>query len=214
MLRANVRFANVKSVMITSTGPSEGKSSTVANLAVSMAQSGKSVLVIDADLRKPTQHKMFGLCNGEGLSVALSQDDDFLKYVQETAVPGLMLLTAGREPFNPTELVGSERMSNLIEEATQQFDMVLFDTPSVMGVMDAATLAKKVDGVVLVLAAGEVNSNYASKAKELLDKVGAKIIGAVLNNLNMNAREYSYYNYYNHSSEPTKRRWFRRHKVD
>ncbi|HZK54056.1 MAG TPA: CpsD/CapB family tyrosine-protein kinase [Desulfosporosinus sp.] len=212
MLRADVRIANVKSLMITSTGPREGKSSTVANLAVSVAQSGKSVLVVDADMRKPTLHKMFGLENGEGLSVALNQDQDFLIYIRETSVPGLMLFTAGDVPSNPTELVGSERMKNLIEEASEQFDMVIFDTPSVMGVMDAVTLAMMVDGVVLVLAANEVNIEYAIKAKDLLDKVGAKIIGAVLNNMDMNASEYSYYNYYNDEGVPNQKRKFGRRK--
>ena len=200
-LRTNVQFTNVDSetqkIMITSSGPREGKSHTVANLAVSVAQSGKSVLIIDADLRNPTQHKLFGLENGEGLSVSLVQDQDYREYIRETAVPGVMVLPAGPVPPNPAELVGSKRMKLLIEEVSKQFDMVLIDTPPVIAVTDAAILAQEVDGVILVLAAGEVDKGYALKAKALLDKLGVKILGAVLNKVDMNTKEYYYYYYYN-----------------
>jgi capsular exopolysaccharide synthesis family protein len=191
--------------MITSAGPREGKSTTVANLAVSIAQAGKSVLVVDADLRNPTQHKLFGLDNGQGLSVALVQDQDYQQYIQETAVPGLLVLTGGPIPPNPAELVGSQRMKRLIKEVGEQFDMVLIDTPPVVAVTDAAILAQEVDGVILVLAAGEVNKDFAQRAKELLDKVGAKILGAVLNKADMKTSEYYYYYYYHGSDDPKKR---------
>jgi capsular exopolysaccharide synthesis family protein len=191
--------------MITSAGPREGKSTTVANLAVSIAQSGKSVLVVDADLRNPTQHKLFGLSNAEGLSVALVQDQNYQTYIQETAVPGVMVLTGGPIPPNPAELVGSKRMKRLIEEVSTQFDMVLIDTPPIVAVTDAAILAQEVDGVILVLASGEVNKEYAQRAKELLDKVGAKILGAVLNKVDMKTSEYYYYYYYHGSDDPKKR---------
>lgn len=209
-LRTNVQFTSVdsqtKKIMVTSAGPREGKSSTVANLAVSMAQAGKSVLVIDADLRNPTQHKLFGLDNREGLSVALLQDQDNQAYIRETAVPGVMVLTGGPIPPNPAELVGSKRMKRLIEEASEQFDIVLIDTPPVVAVTDAAILAQEVDGVILVLASGEVNKEYAQRAKELLDKVGAKILGAVLNKVDMKTSEYYYYYYYHGSDDPKKRK--------
>ena len=130
--------------MITSAGPQEGKSTTVANLAVSIAQSGKSVLVLDADLRNPTQHKFFGVDNGEGLSIALVQDQDYQNYIRETAVPGVMLLAGGPIPTNPAELVGSKRMKSLLEEVNEQFDMVLIDTPPIVAVTDAAILAQDV----------------------------------------------------------------------
>jgi capsular exopolysaccharide synthesis family protein len=205
-LRTNVQFTSVdsetKKIMITSTGPQEGKSSTVANLAVSVAQAGKSVLVVDADLRNPTQHKLFGVANGLGLSVALVQDQDYRKYVQETAVPGVTLLTGGPIPPNPAELVGSKRMKRLIVEASEQFDIVLIDTPPIIAVTDAAILAQEVDGVILVLASGKVNKDIAQRAKDLLDKVGAKILGAVLNKVEMKSSEYSYYNY--HGSDDSK----------
>jgi len=198
-LRTNVQFTGVdsetKTIMITSTGPGEGKSSTIANLAVSIAQAGKSVIVIDADMRNPTQHKLFGLDNREGLSVALVQDQDFRQFVRDTAVQGVMVLTGGPTPPNPAELVGSKRMKRLIKEFSEQFDIVLIDTPPVIAVTDAAILAQEVDGVILVLASGEVNKEYAQRAKELLDKVGAKILGAVLNKVEMKTSEYYYYTY-------------------
>ena len=209
-LRTNVQFTGVdsetKKIMVTSSGPREGKSSTVANLAVSIAQTGKSVLVIDADLRNPTQHKLFGLDNRQGLSVALVQDQDYRDYVKETAVPGVKVLTGGPIPPNPAELVGSKRMKRLIDEASEQFDLVLIDTPPIIAVTDAAIIAQEVDGVILVLASGEVNKEYAQRAKEQLDKVGAKILGAVLNKVDLKTSEYYYYYYYHGTDEPTKKK--------
>ena len=184
-IRTNLEFVSLDSVnqkiLITSSGPHEGKSLTVANLAVSIAQSGKSVLVLDANMRDPIQHKLFGLDNGQGLSSALVQDRDYRDYIRETTVPGLMVLTGGPIPPNPAELVGSKHMKRLIEGASEQFDMVLIDTPPVIAVTDAAILAQKVDGVILVLASGKVNKDDAQTAKEHLDNVGVKILGAVLN---------------------------------
>ncbi len=215
-LRTNVQFTSVdsqtKKIMITSAGPREGKSTTVANLAVSMAQAGKSVLVIDADMRNPTQHKLFELDNRQGLSVALVQDQDYQQYIRETAVPGVMVLTGGPIPPNPAELVGSKRMKRLIQEFSEQFDMVLIDTPPIIAVTDSAIIAQEVDGVILVLASGEVNKDYAQKAKELLDKVGAKILGAVLNKADMKTSEYYYYYNYN-GSEDLKKKKQKRHKA-
>ena len=207
-LRTNVQFTSVdsqtKKIMITSAGPREGKSSTVANLAVSMAQAGKSVFVIDADMRNPTQHKLFGLDNEQGLSISLVEDQDFNLFTQETTVPGVTVLTGGPIPPNPAELAGSQRMKRLIQEASQQFDIVLIDTPPIVAVTDAAILAQEVDGVILVLASGEVNRDYAQRAKELLDKVGAKILGAVLNKVDLKTSEYYYYYYY-HGSDDAKK---------
>jgi capsular exopolysaccharide synthesis family protein len=213
-LRTNVQFTSVdsetKKIMITSAGPREGKSSTVANLAVSIAQTGKTVLIIDADLRNPTQHKLFGLSNGQGLSVALVQDQDYRNYIMETNAPGVLVLTGGPIPPNPAELVGSKRMKSLIEEVSKQFDVVLIDTPPIVAVTDAAILAQEVDGVILVLASGEVNKDYALRAKEQLDKVGAKILGAVINKADLKTSEYYYYYYYHGSDDRNKPR--KRHK--
>ncbi|AFQ46000.1 CpsD/CapB family tyrosine-protein kinase [Desulfosporosinus meridiei] len=209
-LRTNVQFTSVdtktKKIMITSSGPREGKSTTVANLAVSIAQSGKSVLVIDADLRNPTQHKLFELRNHEGLSTFLVQDDQEKDFIKETPVLGVKVLTGGPIPPNPAELVGSQRMRRLIEEVSEQFDVVLIDTPPIIAVTDAAVLAQEVDGVILVLASGEVNKEYAQRAKEQLDKVGAKILGAVINKADLKTSEYYYYYYYHGSDDPKKKK--------
>lgn len=208
-LRTNVQFTSVdsetKKIMVTSSGPREGKSSTVANLAVSIAQAGKSIVVVDADMRNPTQHKLFGLNNGQGLSTALVQDQDYRQHIQETAMPGVQVLTGGPIPPNPAELVGSKRMKRLIEELSEQFDIVLIDTPPIIAVTDAAILAQEVDGVILVLASGEVNKEFAQRAKEQLDKVGAKILGAVLNKADIKTSEYYYYYYYHGSDNSLKK---------
>ena len=184
-LRTNVEFASLnlvtQSLLITSSGRHEGTSTTVANLAVSMAQTGKSVLVLDADLRQPSQHTLFGLEKGQGLANALVRNQDYQQYIQKTAVPGVSVLTAGPSPANPAELVGSERMKQLIQEVSGQFDHVLIDTPPIGTVTDAAILAQEVEGVLLVLASGEVNKESAQRALELLDNVGAKMLGSVLN---------------------------------
>lgn len=213
-LRTNVQFTSVdsetKKIMVTSAGPGEGKSSTIANLAVSMAQTGKSVLLLDADMRNPTQHKLFGLDNAQGLSVALVQDQDYGYYIRETAVPGVKLLSAGPIPPNPAELVGSNRMKQLIKEFSRQYDVLLIDTPPIIAVTDASILAQQVDGVILVLASGEVNRDYAQRAKAQLDKVGAKILGAVLNKADLKAGEYYYYYNYHGSDDPKKKH--KRHK--
>ncbi|EGW37839.1 CpsD/CapB family tyrosine-protein kinase [Desulfosporosinus sp. OT] len=213
-LRTNIQFRSVNSennkIMITSAGRREGKSFTVANLAVSMAQDGKSVLVVDADLRNPTQDKLFGLDNGKGLSVALTQDQDISQYIQETSVPGVMVLTAGPVPLNPAELIGTVRMKQLVKEVSELYDMVLFDTPPIIAVTDGSILAQEVDWVVLVMDLGEENKNYVQHAKELLDKVDAKFLGAVLNKVDMKPSEYYYYEY-NESKHPKKRH--RRHKA-
>lgn len=208
-LRTNVQFTSVdsktKKIMITSSGPREGKSTTAANLAVSMAQSGKSVLLIDADMRNPTQHKLFGLSNMEGLSVSLVQDQGSRAFIQATEVPGVSVLPGGPIPPNPAELVGSKRMKHLIEELSRQFDVVLIDTPPIIAVTDAAIIAQEVDGVILVLASGEVNKDFALRAKDQLEKVGAKILGAVLNKADIKTSEYYYYYYYHGSGEPKKK---------
>lgn len=197
-LRTNIQFlsldSNLKKIMITSANAGEGKSFAVANLAACLARSGKSVLVVDADLRKPVQHKLFWLENEKGLSLALTevydQKPDFQSYIRDTAVEGVRVITAGPISPNPAELISSNLMKQLVKELSKEFDMVIFDTPPILVATDAAILAQEVDGVVLVLSSGKVNKDNAKRAKELLDQVGAKILGAVLNNVDIKASEY------------------------
>jgi len=204
-LRTNVQFTAVdgetKTILVTSAGPNEGKSATTANLAVSLAQAGKSVLIVDADLRNPTQHRLFGLSNSQGLSTALALDRPLADLWQEVISEGVLLeglkvLTAGPIPPNPAELLGSKRMRRFLADLRTGFDTVLIDSPPAVAVADASILAQAVDGVILVLASGEVSRDFASRAKEQLDKVNAKILGTVLNKVDVKTKDYYYYYYY------------------
>lgn len=207
-LRTNIQFANVdnimKRILFTSAGPGEGKSSTVANLAASIAQAGKSVLIIDADLRNPSQHKIFKLPNNNGLSTTLVEEVTSLTFVVNTENEGLDVLVAGPIPPNPAELLGSKRMKQILHEVSDAYDIVLIDSPPTIAVTDSSILAQSVDGVILVLASGEVKREYATRAKEQLEKVGAKIIGTVLNKAEMKTKEHYYYYYY-HGEENSKK---------
>jgi len=199
-LRTNIQFASVdnvvKRILFTSAGPQEGKSSIVANLAVSMSQAGKRVLIIDADLRNPTQHKIFGLPNNIGLTTILAEDVSALSFIMKTPHEELDILTSGPIPPNPAELLDSQRMKQILHEITQAYEFVLIDSPPVIAVTDASILAQSVHGVILVLAAREVKREYAMRAKEQLEKVGAKILGIVLNKAKVESKKHNYYYYY------------------
>lgn len=215
-LRTNIQFSNIdnelKTILFTSAGPGEGKSSTVANLAVTIAQTGKKVLVIDADMRNPSQHKVFELNNREGLSTTLVASFSCLEHIQHSQQDGLDILAAGPIPPNPAELLGSKRMKQLLSEVVETYDIVLIDTPPTIAVTDSSVLAQSADGVALIVSSGEVSREYAMKAKEQLEKVGAKIIGTVLNKVEMKTKEHYYYYYYQaeENSRKSKRRLFRK----
>lgn len=199
-LRTNIQFANVDNVMkrilFTSAGPAEGKSSTVANLAVSIAQSGKSVLIIDADLRNPSQHKIFKIQNINGLSTTLVEEVASQTYIIKSVIEGLDLLPSGPIPPNPAELLGSKRMKLFLNDVSNEYDVILVDSPPTLAVTDSSILAQIVDGVILVLASGEVKQDYAIRTKEQLEKVGAKVIGTVLSKVELKTKEHYYYYYY------------------
>ncbi|GGK25546.1 tyrosine-protein kinase YwqD [Caldalkalibacillus thermarum] len=199
-LRTNIQFASVdkelRTLMVTSSGPGEGKSIVSANLAITLAQAGKAVLLVDADMRKPTVNHTFRFLNNEGLTNVISGTatlEDVIK--TDTDVEGLDVLTSGPIPPNPAELLGSKRMKALIEEAQTKYDVVLFDTPPVIAVTDAQILASQVDGVILVVSSGKTNQELAVKAKSLLETVQANIIGCVLNNRKLSGNSYYYYYY-------------------
>jgi len=197
-LRTNIEFSSVdqeyKTILVTSSSPAEGKSTTVANLAVTFAQQGKNVLLIDADLRKPTVHYTFNLKNVKGLTNVLTKQATLTDAVQSTEIDHLSILTCGPIPPNPAELLGSEAMSQFIESAKTVYDVVLFDTPPVLAVADAQILANRVDGSILVVASGSTEQDVARKSKDLLVSAKAKIIGAVLNR--KKAKDSQYYYYY------------------
>lgn len=198
-LRTNIQYAGVnkeiKSLMVTSAGPEEGKTTTIANLAVAVAQTDKKVLLIDGDLRKPNIHRSFQVSNRVGLTNLLIRQAQLDYVIQKMPGIELYLLTSGPVPPNPAELLGSQRMKELLEELKAQYDMVLIDTPPLLAVTDAQLLASYVDGVLLVLGSGKVLRDHAKKAKALLDHVGANVVGAVLNKKQMDSESYYYYYY-------------------
>lgn len=197
-LRTNLEFSSLdkplRSMVVTSAAPEEGKSTTLANLAVAIAQAGKRVILVDCDLRRPSLHQLFHARATPGFT-DMMRDDALMSNppVQDTTVQNLRLLTSGTIPPNPAELVASRRMSEVIAALQKQADMVLFDAPPVIAVTDAAVLASKVDGVLLVVSAGKTKRDHAKKAKALLDKVNAHVIGTVLTNVKGEAALYQYY---------------------
>ncbi|GIO99073.1 capsular polysaccharide biosynthesis protein [Paenibacillus lautus] len=185
LLRTKIQFfykeQELKTVMVTSSQPGEGKSTAIGNLAVAYAQEGKSVLLIDADLRKPSLHRMFSLLNSQGLSTLLAGDTSLEESVQETAVERLSLLPSGPVPANPSELIDSPAMRELLELSKLQYDVILIDTPSVLSVSDSVIVSALCDGVIMVAAVGKVKKDHLRKAKEQLDHVNARMLGIVLN---------------------------------
>ncbi len=197
-LRTNLSFANLDhklhTIVVTSAGPEEGKSTVLANLAVVEAQAGRQVIIVDADLRRPRQHELFGVANSEGLTTMLADENGLLQPpLQPTAVPGLQILTSGPQPPLPAEMLASERMGRAIAALAARADLVLFDAPPVVAVTDAAILAPQVDGVLLVINADRTRREHAQRAQQLLQQVNAHIIGSVLNNVVPDSGLSSYY---------------------
>lgn len=187
-LRTNLEFSNLdkslRALLVTSAGAEEGKSTTLANLAVTIAQSGKRVILVDADLRRPTQHQIFELKNNVGLT-DMARDDALLAAppLQDSGVPNLQILTSGQLPPNPAEILGSKRMSDILAALLERADLILFDAPPVLAVTDAVVLSAKMDGVLLVVSAGKTKRENAKKARAQLEKINARILGAVVNNV-------------------------------
>jgi non-specific protein-tyrosine kinase len=201
VLRTNLGFSAIdsglRSMLITSSSPGEGKSTVVGNLGVVMAQTGKRVIVVDADLRLPTQHKVFGTPNNQGLTTALlDTETPVSQHLQNTRVPGLRIMTSGPLPPNPAELLNSQRMIHIIEELKQECDLVIFDTPPILTVTDAAILGRQVDGCTLVAEVGKTNRSAVIRAIEGLLKADANVFGVVLNKLQL--KRMGYYDYYYH----------------
>lgn len=196
-IRTNLQFASVDetlgSMLVTSSGPGEGKSMTTANLAVVYAQQGKKVLLIDADLRKPTVHYTFRLDNLRGLSNILVGENTLEEAVNRTDVDNLDVISCGPIPPNPSELLASRKMEQFLIDARQSYDMVIFDTPPVLAVTDAQILANIVDGALLVVRSKHTEDEAVEKAKEALEPARAKLLGAVLNDREKKASNYHYY---------------------
>lgn len=200
-LRSNILFSSldkkIQTIVVTSSGPGEGKSTTSANLAIVMAQAGNKTILIDCDLRKPTVHKAFGISNQVGLSNLLIGESKLPNVVQKTSEENLHVLTLGVRPPNPSELLGSEKMKNFVHSLKETYDYIILDTPPVIVVTDALILSQYADGCLLVVAAGEAHRDAVVKAKRLLENVNGNILGIVLNKLDIEKdKYYGYYNYY------------------
>ncbi len=183
-LRTNLSFYSldnpIRTLVVTSAAPGEGKSTTVANLAVTMAQSGRRTILVDCDLRRPSLHTLFDVSDQPGLTNMVLDEMD--APLQQTNVENLWLLASGAKPPNPADLLGTQKVDRVIEKLVAQADIVLFDAPPVMAVTDAAVLGAKVDGVLLVISAGKTRREHAERAKELLEKAKVRIVGATLTN--------------------------------
>lgn len=185
-IRTNIQFASaagqqIKTIVVTSSGPGEGKSTTAANIAVVFAKSGQRVLLVDADLRKPVVYKTFQLNNASGLSTALSSSGSVADEIQRTPVENLSILPSGPKPPNPSELLSSPRMDQILAEARQLFDVVIFDMPPVVAVTDAQIMSSKTDGTLLVVRENTSRKESLNKAKKLLEMVQARVLGVVYN---------------------------------
>jgi len=205
VLRTNIQYSNVdmplRVLAITSSGPGEGKSTTISNLAITFAQTGSKVLLVDGDLRKPSIHKFYDLPNQTGLVNILAKQASAGSCIHDTLVENLFILTSGPTPPNPSELLQSDSMRKFLSEIEEIFDVVLIDTPPVCNVTDAAILSSVVDGIILVAASGKVKIDQIKRAKDILDRVNANIIGVVLNKLDKNSNRNYYYTYYSYGDE-------------
>jgi len=202
-LRTNIQYLNfdksMRSMIVTSGGPQEGKTTVLTNLAVTLAQAGSKVIVICCDLRRPSVHKKFSLSNSEGLSSVLAGNIAFEDVLQQpVGIEGLKVITSGPLPPNPSELLGSRSMQGIIEKAGQMADFVLIDTPPALAVTDCAVIAPKVDGVMIIVSAGRTTRDVAKQVKARLENVAARLLGVVLNNV-MPGKGYGYYYYYSYS---------------
>ena len=191
-----------KSLLVTSSLPAEGKTTTAINTAISLAQTGAKVLIIDADMRRPRLHSVFNISNGKGLSTLLSSDlavDKIKESVQFEDATKLYLLPSGPIPPNPAELLGSVQMSNLLKILGEKFTHVVVDSPPIASFTDGVLIASMVDGVLLVVHAGKSSRQVVRRSRQLLQDIGVKIFGVVLNNVNLNSQDnYYYYQSYYH----------------
>ncbi len=197
-IRANIKFSiadhqQVKLILVTSSSPGEGKSTNAANLGVVYAQEGKKVLIVDADMRKPTLHHIFGVLNTTGLSTVLSWRDKFNTSIQETPIEGLFILPSGPIPPNPTELLSSKMFDNLIEEIKTNYDIIIFDAPPVLSVSDAQIVSHHCDGTLLIIHSGVTEKEEVLKTKAILRTSQAKILGVILNKYKMPKKSKYYY---------------------
>ena len=205
ILRTNLEFnrpsADANTVTFVSGGAGEGKSTTLANLASTFAQGGYNTLIVDADLRRPSQHRMFGLEGDRGLTDFLTADIDLESVVQTTDHPNLYLLASGKLPFDAVGVLNSQRMIDLIAQVKNRFDIVFFDSPPILGVSDASVLVRALDLTIIVVQHRRFPRAMLQRVKQAVENVGGNILGVVLNNVDVRHDQYyeyytNYYNYY------------------
>ncbi|RIL77081.1 polysaccharide biosynthesis tyrosine autokinase [Staphylococcus cohnii] len=198
-IRSNIMFSSaekeIQSLLITSEKPKSGKSTVSANIAVTYAQTGYKTLIIDGDLRKPTQHYIFDLSNNSGLSNLIINKASYSESIKETRVENLSILTAGPTPPNPSELIASAQFNEIYNELLNEYDFIVVDTPPINTVTDAQIYAQTIQNCALVIDAEKNNKNEVKKAKDLINKAGGKLLGAILNKTAID-KSSSYYYYY------------------
>jgi len=216
VLRTNLGFSAIdgalRSIVVTSGSPGEGKSTTAANLSIVMAQAGKRVVLVDSDLRRPVQHKILSVGNNRGLTTALLDNETPVTFhLQNTKIKDLRVLSSGPIPPNPAEILSSQRMSNLIQELYEEADVLVFDTPPVLTVTDAAVLSPQVDGTLFVVHVGKTRRDTLTQAVERVLNTNAQLLGVVLNRIKPSHGGYYYYQYYDTYARKGKKRKKQRH---
>src|SRR5664279_422739 len=209
VLRTNLQFAAVdkklKVILVTSASPNEGKSTVVEYLAQAISQTGKKVMVLDADLISPTLHRYFGIPNQSGLSNLIVGDADSTVFACLKEYPNLSVITTGPIPPNSSELLGSTRMKHLMDRLREEYDVVIMDTPPILSVTDAVVASSLADGVILVVQAGRTRSGDVQHAQEVLEAAHANLLGVVLNRARRRVNRYHDTRTYGvHSAEPAK----------
>lgn len=199
ILSANLNFASiddkVRSLVVTSSTPGEGKSTVSSNLAVVTAQAGKKTIIVDGDLRKPTVHRVFQVSNLIGVTNVLLKEFELSDAIQKSSIQHLDVLTSGPIPPNPADVVGSEAMRTLIASLTSQYELVIIDSPPILSVTDVRLLARAVDGLLFVVGSGIVKRQALTKAQEALQLSGTRILGSVINKKKLSKMEQKNYYY-------------------
>jgi capsular exopolysaccharide synthesis family protein len=200
-IRTSIAFSTteenpLKTIVITSPGPQEGKTTTICNLGIAMAQNQKKVLLVDADMRNPRLNDVFKRKGEVGLSTFLSGQADFGEIVQKTDIDNISLVASGIHPPNPSELLAGHRMKTFFEKAAEKFDYILVDTPPIMLLTDAAILSGIADGIILVLESGSTSKKVLPRIHNILRDAKARIMGVILNKMSLHSENYRYYSYY------------------
>ncbi len=211
-LRTNFQFATLKqkpkSLMITSAVPGEGKTTTAVNMAVTMADRGMRVLIVDTDLRRPNVHRVLRMERGPGLADVLREGLDVRSVIRSTRIENLWIISSGRVPPNPSELTGSDRMGELMHQLGGDFDLVICDAPSVLVVTDPVLLATHVDCCAMVVSTNNARRETVIRANKLLDTAKVNVVGIIVNGLETTRRHYYYYYYYYDDGAPVRKKWY------